>query len=332
MFKKLIILLIITSSLYPVDKTGTTAAKFLSIGAGAKAVSMGGAFTSIANDPSAMYWNPAGIATLKSNALLVNHTNWLADISYDYVGVVIQTTPSTTFGVNLTAITMGEMEITRYDNENTGETFKAASWAFGVTFATRLTDRFSIGFNGKLLREIIANESASGIAMDVGTLFDTPFGFRLGASISNFGPKMQMDGPDLLYPINLLPNMHGDNESVVGEIATDKFDLPLILRVGVSDDIAVGNIGRITWAIDANHPNDNTEYVNVGIEIALLNEMVFIRGGSKGIYMKDREEDYTVGMGINYPISGISNLTVDYAFELMNHLGNVHKFTLGISF
>ena len=82
----------------------------------------------------------------------------------------------------------------------------------------------------------------------------------------------------------------------------------------------------------ANHPNDNTEYINVGIEIALLNEMVFIRGGSKGIYMKDREEDYTVGLGINYPISGISDLTIDYAFELMNHLGNVHKFTLGISF
>ena len=47
-----------------VTKTGTTASKFLSVGIGPRANSMGGAFTSIANDASAMYWNPAGIAQL----------------------------------------------------------------------------------------------------------------------------------------------------------------------------------------------------------------------------------------------------------------------------
>ena len=46
---------------YSVDKTGTTAAKFLSTNIGSKAVGMGGAFTALANDGSAMYWNPAGI-------------------------------------------------------------------------------------------------------------------------------------------------------------------------------------------------------------------------------------------------------------------------------
>jgi len=47
-----------------VTKTGTTAAKFLSIGIGPRANAMGGAFTSVANDASALYWNPAGAATL----------------------------------------------------------------------------------------------------------------------------------------------------------------------------------------------------------------------------------------------------------------------------
>ena len=85
---------------------------------------------------------------------------------------------------------MGEMEVTRYGNEDTGEKFSASDHAFGLTYALNLTDRFSIGFNGKLIQEKIANNYANGFALDLGTLFKTPYGFRLGTSISNFGPKM----------------------------------------------------------------------------------------------------------------------------------------------
>ena len=332
MIKKLITIIVTVSALFPVNKTGTTAAKFLSIGPGAKAVSMGGAFTGIANDPSAMYWNPAGIVTLKANSLLANHTNWLAGISYDFIGIVVNTPGIGTFGLNLTAVTMGEMDVTRYGNEDTGETFKAASWAFGVSYAVRLTDRFSIGFNGKLIKEDIANNNASGIALDVGTLFDSPFGFKLGVNISNFGPKMKMSCVDLLYPIDIDQTQEGDNESVIGEISTDKFDLPLILRVGISDELELGKFAKITWAVDANHPNDNTEYLNAGVEVAFLDNTIFVRGGLKSMLMTDRDENYTFGAGVNYPVSGMTDITVDYAYELFNNLGDIHKFTLGITF
>ena len=57
---KIIILCI--GMVYGVNKTGTTAAKFLSIEVGSNAVGMGGAYTSIANDATAMYWNPAGLS------------------------------------------------------------------------------------------------------------------------------------------------------------------------------------------------------------------------------------------------------------------------------
>ncbi len=327
-----IFMICLLSLSWAVDKTGSTAAKFLSIGAGSRAIGMGGAFTSIANDASAMYWNPAGIARLNRNEFLVNHTRWLADIWYDYLGVTIRPMPDVVLGFNITAVTMGEMDVTRYGNEETGETFKAGSWAFGVTFATNLTDRFSIGFNGKFIREYIANNNASGFALDVGTLFDTPFGFRLGASISNFGPKMQMRGIDLLYPIDIDPGQSGENQSVVGQIDTDKFDLPLLLRVGISDDIIMPTGTRFTWSVDANHPNDNSEYVNAGLEMGLLNEMVFLRAGSKTIFINDREERLTLGAGLKYSLSGMSVLVVDYAYETTNRLGNVHKFTLSLNY
>ena len=329
---KLILIFAILSFSFGVDKTGTTAAKFLSIGPGSKAISMGGAFTSIADDASAMYWNPAGIVNVKQNQVLVNHTNWIAGINYDYIGFIYRSMPNTTIGFNLTAVTMGEMDVRRVGNEDTGETFKAGSWAVGFSFGSKLTDRFSIGFNGKVIREFIANCNASGMALDVGTLFETPFGFRLGANISNFGPKMQMTGVDLYYPIDINPNQQGDNESVVGEITTDKFDLPLILRVGVSDNIRFGSGIQCVWSVDAIHPNDNTEYVNIGLELSLLHEMVFIRGGSKTIFIKDREESYTLGGGFNLPIGGLSAISVDYAFETWNYLGDTQKFTLVLSF
>jgi len=329
---QIIFIFAIFSLSFAVDKTGTTAAKFLSIGPGSKAIAMGGAYTSIADDASAMYWNPAGIVNMEQSQMLVNHTEWVAGINYDYIGFVMNLNTNSSFGVSLTALSMGEMEVTRYDNEVTGETFKSGSWAVGVSFASRLTDRFSIGFNGKFIREYIANEMSTGIALDVGTLFDTPFGVRLGASIANFGPKLQMSGVDLLYPIDIDPAQQGDNESVVGEITTDKFDLPLLLRVGISDEINLVSGTRCTWSIDANHPNDNTEYINIGVEVSLLDEMIFLRGGSKTIFLKDREETYTVGGGFKTSISGMSELTVDYAYETWNFLGNTQKFTIAISF
>ena len=75
---------LLLSFVFPVDKAGTMAAKFLSASIGPKAVAMGGAFTAIANDGSAMYWNPAGIGYNRIRNIYVNHSDWIADISFDY--------------------------------------------------------------------------------------------------------------------------------------------------------------------------------------------------------------------------------------------------------
>ena len=74
---------------YSVDKTGTMAAKFLSTNIGSKAVGMGGAFTAIASDGSSMYWNPAGIGFNGLGKFYVNHSNWIADIAFDYFSISI---------------------------------------------------------------------------------------------------------------------------------------------------------------------------------------------------------------------------------------------------
>ena len=69
--RKLIFISLILSLGFSVNKTGTTAAKFLSINPGGKAVGMGGAFTSLADDVSSLYWNPSGISRLGTYAFIL---------------------------------------------------------------------------------------------------------------------------------------------------------------------------------------------------------------------------------------------------------------------
>jgi hypothetical protein len=313
---------------YAVDKTGTTAAKFLHMNVGSRAVGMGGAFTSIANDATAMYWNPAGLGFHKVKEVFFNHSNWVADISFDYFGFSLPLLNNQFFGLNITSVTMDDMEVTRYGNENTGETFSAANYAVGATYSMNLTDRFSIGFNGKYIQENIANNRAAGIALDIGTLFSTPYGFMLGTSISNFGPKMNMTGNDLLVPVDIDETIEGNNESVTGYLSTDDFDLPLILRVGISDDLNMGQIGTMTWGIDINSPNDNTMYLNAGFECELFNKLLIVRSGMNSIFLHDREKELSMGIGLNMTNILKKNLLINYSVETLSHLGETNQFSI----
>jgi hypothetical protein len=326
---KYIILLFLITSLFGVDKAGTTAAKFLSIGVGSKATGMGGAFTSIADDATAMYWNPAGLSFNKTKEVYLNHANWIADISFDYFGFTIPVNNKTTLGFNITSVTMDEMEVTRYGNENTGETFKAADYAIGSTYAINLTDRFSVGLNAKYIQQTIANSHAKGFALDFGTLFITPFGFNLGTSISNFGSKLMMTGDDLLIGADVDENINGNNESVTGTLSTDYFDLPLVLRIGVSDEFKISSRGSIVLSMDAISPNDNANYINIGTEINLFDGLIFLYSGMNSLLLEDKESEFSVGGGIRLPNNSLS---INFTHEQMKFLGNSQQVSISINY
>ncbi len=330
------LLLILVSGLNAVDitKTGTTAAKFLAIGVGSRANGLGNAFVGIANDATAMYWNPSGISQLNNTELVVNYTQWIADIYFSYMGFVFPVREYGVLGINTTYLGMGEMEVTTEEfPEGTGETFSAGSYAIGLTFARRLTDRFSIGANLKYINEYIMNCDASSIAIDIGTLFITPFrDIRFGVSISNFGRKMQMTGPDLLVQKDIDERIYGNNESVNAILSTDQFDLPLLLRVGLSGDFVRSGLMRVTWAVDAVHPNDNSEYLNYGFEIGLLDEIINLRAGMKSVFLESREEKFSLGGSLSFRLGTGSRISLDYAYQSFEHLNQIHKYTLRLVF
>lgn len=315
-----------------VTKVGTTAAPFLTISVGARAIGMGGAFAAVANDASTMFWNVSGIAQLHQPSIIFNHSEWLADINFDYAGVVAPLSNLGTIGLSITSLNMSDFEqTTELQPYGTGVKFSAGSIAFGLSFARKLTDKFMIGFTGKYIREYIWNSESTGIALDVGTLFTTPFnGLRIGLSITNFGTKMQMTGDDLLVQVDIDPTISGNNDRINAILETNKFDLPLLFRFGLSMDVLQTENNRIILAADALHPNDNAESVNLGGEYQFKN-LISLRAGYRSLFLPDSEEGFTVGGGINYGLSGFG-FKLDYAYEDFGRLDNIQKFTVQLLF
>jgi hypothetical protein len=313
-------------------KVGTTAAPFLTIGVGARATGMGGAYVSVANDASAMFWNVSGIAKLNRPELIFNHSEWLEEINFDYIGIAAPLGAVGTIGVAFTSLSMSEFEqTTELDPEGTGVRFTAGSFAVSLSYGRKLTDKFMIGFTGKYVREHIWNSNASGVALDVGTLFTTPFkGIRLGMSITNFGPKMQMSGSDLLTQIDPEPTISGNNDNINAVYQTGKFDLPLLFRVGLSMDVLNTRENRLTVAVDALHPNDNAESVNIGGEY-MFRDLISLRAGYRSLFLAESEEGFTVGAGLSSKISALG-FYLDYAYQDFGLLDNIQKFTVRLSF
>lgn len=313
-----------------VSKAGTTAASFLEIGIGSRAVAMGETFVAIANDASAAYWNPSGLAQLKKTEVGLNHINWFTDVNIDQGSVVFPLERFGTIAVSLTMLTMGDMEVRTVEQpEGTGQRFGANDLAASISYARFLTDRFAIGGTVKFIRQSIWNSHANGFALDVGTMFTTPLrGLRLGMSVSNFGPKMQMHGDDAVVFVDIAPDNFGSNNRLVSRLDMDTWSLPLNFRAGLAYDIMYTRGSRLTLAVEGLHPNNNTESVNVGGEYAFQG-LFFLRAGYRSMFIRDREGGLSLGAGLQARLSGLK-FQLDYSYADYGRLQNAQRFSLGL--
>ena len=331
----IIFLLMVTIPTGAVTKVGTTAAVFLNVDVGARAVGMGGSYTTVVSDVSSMYWNPAGLTKITNTEALFCHNRWIADINFNFAAFAVNLGEAGIIGVHTTFVNMDQMEVTTIDYpDGTGEMFDAGSYAVGISYARNLTDRFSIGASFKYINEYIHNCSAQGVALDIGTLYDLPYkGLKIGMSIKNYGTKMQMDGRDLLVQTDINPLVSGNNENINSKLEADKFDLPLMFRVGISADLLDGVANsNLIISVDALHPNDDVEYINIGGEY-LLDKKYAIRAGYKSLFASRSEEGLTLGAGISYPlIDDNYMLKIDYAYQDFGVFDNVQMFSIGLAF
>ncbi|MGB2870154.1 MAG: PorV/PorQ family protein [Bacteroidota bacterium] len=312
----------------PVSKRGTTAAPFLEFGVGPRAVGMGEAFTAVANDASAMYWNPAGMERLSMGEVAFSYMNWVADMDFMYAGVVFKAGSTGSFGISLTSLSTPEMLVRTVDQpEGLGSRFDAADLALGVSYAKYLTDRFSFGSTFKYIQRRIWHMEASAVALDFGVLYSLPVnGMKLGISISNMGSKLQMRGSDLTVSTDTDPLKEGNTTAVMTELRTKEWSLPLLFRFGIAYDLVESESHTLTIASDYLHPNDNTESVNVGLEYTFEN-LLTLRGGYQSLFMDESEKGLTLGVGLKQ-----GGVGVDYSYSALQNLGYVQQFSAKIQF
>ncbi len=315
-----------------VSKRGTTAAAFLSIGQGARSIGMGSAFVGVVNDVSSIYWNPAGLTKIEGGQVLVDHTNWIAGTSYNFLAACYNTGYGVV-GVSFTGSNIGDMKVTTIEEPwGTGEVFSATDMAISLAYALQLTDRFSIGFNPKFIYQGIWKMSATAFGIDMGVQYITPFDDAiLAMSISNFGTDMKLLGQSNLVLYDPDPYTTGNNDKIPAYLETKDYPLPLTFRVGIAYNPIRSADHKLTVAFDALHPSDDYESVNIGMEYS-FQEFLYLRAGYKSLFLDDSEESFALGFGIKkYLMSNVA-IGIDYAYQDFGRLNNIQKFTLTVSF
>lgn len=328
------------------SKVGFSGMQFLKIGAGARGSAMAGAFTAVADDATALYWNPAGIARLRTIDAAFAHTNWFVDINNEYIACVFPGGLLGNFGISASFLSMGEMQRTTIDDITTPAredegvslpTFSSSDVALGLTYARSLTNKFCVGITAKYVREKIAEMSASGLAFDIGTHYMTGFKtLRIGMAIVNYsgdtkfsGSDLQKEWTDTTWPSNYTGNQW--------EIVSQPFPMPLQFKMGIAYDFKFGRDHVLTTSGEMVHPNDGNEKVMVGLEYKWNNPIVglALRGGYKydpdWYEKKGSLDNVSAGLGISRRF-GASRISVDYAYTNMGYLENVHRFSLGLGF
>ena len=273
---------------------------FLKIGVDARAVSMGNAFTAVANNASATYWNPAGLSTSTHNSVILMHNSWLQGINQEFGAIqFINGVHNIAVSLNMINISGIELRDETASENPIGET-QALNMYLSLAYATKLDGNWHIGLQIKYLYEKYYLYAADGFALDLGIkkeniLQDLSWGFV----IQNIG-KM----------------------SALNKEATK---LPLGLRTGLSYVLPVQILeARPLIAVDINHILNDMTSVNLGIEVPLLSYTAIRLG-----YVVGREsQTITTGFGMNYDVFHIAYAFVPYNYDL----GNSHRFSLTVDF
>lgn len=306
----LFVLLVIPGFAWGQAKTGTAGAQFLEIGVSARAVGMGNAFLAVANDASAIYYNPAGLPQLVQREIILTHVDYPADITYDFGGL---TYPMRRFGgvlgVGFYFLNSGDMDYTTYAHPSlgsewsSGQTFSAKEYAVALSYGRYLTQRFSIGGTVKFIDELYEVERSVGWAADIGTLYNTGFrNFKIGMVMTNFGPDLKF--------------------------IQESYPLPISFKFGVSMEALNFGDHKTLVDMEIGHPNDNLEKFNGGIEYS-YKDFLTLRVGDQFGYDTG---DLSFGAGVKIPLYSKTNLRVDYGYFNFGKLDQVHRFTLNLSF
>ena len=307
------------------SNAGTSAYTFLKIGTGAKSQALGGAFVGLADDETALYYNPAGLTSdgksyelyddlleiperkQIENRFTASYINYLLDFQYGFVGYIRNLDDRTSVGLSIAYQNYGTFNRLDAAGDKIG-TFGASDMAIGLSYSKRVRSNLSLGGTGKFIYEKIDVYSSNGLAIDAGLMYlaADDGSTRIGFALTNFGAQLS------------------------GLTKTHKDKLPTKAAVGLSHRLR----GLPTvFTTEIGKPFDNEFYLSLGIEMVSLSPF-FLRIGwtSAGRdYKTGSDGDNLAGFGGGFGYS-YKEYTVDYSYSSYADLGSVHRVSLGAGF
>jgi hypothetical protein len=333
-FRTLIIFLVLfsmhaSSQLLPNlggQRVGISSLQFLKIGVGGRGAGMGESMVAVADDISALFWNPAGTVLDEQNGIMVAHGEWLVDMKHDFLGVTYHLTSDDVMGFSVISLRTDDMQVTtEMQPFGTGEYFHYSDLALGVTYSKKMTSQFSFGTTVRYVQENLATLKIQTVLFDIGTFYSTGLGTsRIGVAVSNFGSDVSPTGQAQLV----------DGSTVS---SFQSFSPPTVFKFGIAFEPLQTDDQRITTSVQLNHPNDNAEDVRFGIEYGWsdwLRLRVGLRrpiGGSWFSTNQSSADDYSFGIGAIAPLP-FTTASFDYAYTNFNTLGGVHRISLSFTY
>ncbi|MCF7801792.1 MAG: PorV/PorQ family protein [Candidatus Marinimicrobia bacterium] len=305
------------------EKVGTSGAHFLDVSMDAGIKAMGDAYTALVLDNAgAIHYNPATLVYIPSWSAHFGNVSWFAGIGLNSVAAAYNLGGPGAVGVYYRGLNSGDIDETTVTQQNgTGNVYTWQDMLMGVTFARSFTDRFSAGVNLGYLNQSVPEYdlNATAWSMDLGTFYMTGFrSLRLGMTIRNFGPEIDFEQTFIDF---------NNGEVVPTPEKYRPFPMPLTFQVGLAYDFLEDSDNQLlTVSVDAVHPNDSAERLNVGIDYRFLNT-IHIRGGA---YSNHNSASVMGGIGLDLQKIGV-NGRFDYSVANYGLIGFVHQFSMIIS-
>jgi hypothetical protein len=290
--------------------------EFLATGIGARALGMGGAFVSVADDATASYWNPAGIIFVQSREIVFMHSERFGDlVNYDAGSFVQQigrdNASRAAFGFSFLRVGVDDIPYTRWNattNRPEVERYVSDSeWGFFLSYGRLWTSRLSVGGSAKILRKSVGDDSALGIGFDLGALARPWRGLSIGLNAQDVTTTFLA--------------WKKETETI----------LPTV-KLGVSYPFAVPSIGgKLTLAADLDARFEGRKYataywlgdasadLRLGLEYWYRARLA-LRVGQE----RSQENSLTAGAGLRVPFAG-KTLSLDYAFLEHSALDDTHR-------
>ena len=334
---------------------GTTSGEFLLLGASARGTALGNAFSAMANDVSALYYNPAGIAMMTRPGAAFSTYTYVADTRYNWGGITFPFNAGTSaIGLHLGTFGFGDQRVYTVEQpEGTGAVYGVNETYVGLTAAQNFSDRFSAGLTAKGIFDQLGDATGSAFAVDFGTNFHATLNnhpIRFSFTLQNLGTNLSYGGTALEAQV---PREQEEGEEVPSlpipaELQSKAFALPTVFRVALAYDLLGGENSRLTMLGDFNQAASNRAGFSGGAEFAAdkLGGSGFgfaVRGSysyqpannlelaSNPTALNDEENLHglAVGGGLNYSATNFS-LGLDYAYKYMGVLGPTNFFSVSL--